>query len=641
MKIEQIVKKLKSASEAYYNEGNSSLTDQEYDNLVEELKKLDPENPFLKTVGTPVQASVWKKVKHSIPMGSQLKVNTFEELESWAKSNTLQKQYCISEKLDGSSIELVFKKGKFVQGITRGDGEIGEDITENVSLMQFPKKLQPYPINGKPFEDISCKIRGEIILTKDTWQEHFPDERNPRNSAAGTARRKHDNSKCCHLVIFAFDIMLEEGSFETEYEKFNYLRKLGFNTPFYMLVDSLAKVQEYHEKYVEAREKINYEIDGLIVSENDTKALKEAGVVDNRPKGQRAYKFPAGEKTTTLLDVVWQTGRTGQITPIAIIDPTEIGGVTIQKVMLNNVVQIENQKLEVGCKVAVSRRNDVIPYLERRIEGGTKPIKKPETCPSCGQETTFDGVKLWCTNIDCPAQKLHRVLNYLKTAKVLGFGDKLAEKLMETGKLNTPADLFRLEVEDIASLEGLGEKVANKILSQIKANTSFDLPTFIKAVGIKGFSSSFAKLVVEKYPTLDDISKLEVNDLVAIKGIGPELAKNLVVGLKKSGDLINDLLQYVELQQGKEPEAEKGETQDHELSGKKICFTGCRPKGDTKTKMAEFGILEASGVSSNTDMLVVKDINSTSSKAKKAKSLGIPVVSLSEFEARLKFNLLA
>lgn len=384
--IKELVATLEAAREAYYEGDAPLMSDAEYDALEDELRSLDPKNAFLKKVGATAKKSKWKKVKHGAPMGSQNKAQTIEELEDWFKSRkadlvreyggtlsgaALQKKMgeienatlVVSEKCDGISLSLVYKDGKLIQAITRGNGIEGEDILRNVQRMQGVQPKQA---------GFSGWIRGEVMLYKSTHRKHTSEYKNPRNAASGIARRESDASACKHLTVLQYQVIRRGGkAIPNKLAEFKYLQKRQCSVPNYWAVSSIREIIKVYEEYVEgARARLDYEIDGLIVEFADPEFQEALGVHDGRPKGSIALKFPHEKKITKLRDVQWQVGLSGRVTPVAEFDPVDIAGATLTRASLATAAHVEKLKLYRGCRILVARRNEVIPRIERNVDEG-------------------------------------------------------------------------------------------------------------------------------------------------------------------------------------------------------------------------------------------------------------------------------
>lgn len=611
MKTKELVKKLTEASDAYYN-GKSIMSDEEFDLLCEELRVLSPKNSFFKKVGASAKSSAWGKFKHKQPMGSLLKVVDVTTLEKWASKYTQNKELFWADKLDGLSVSLEYQDGKLVRGVTRGDGEVGEDITTNVMRMDVPKSI---PTKGEVF------VRGEMIFHKSDWEKSFPEDKNPRNSVSGVTRRLDGNN--CELVrIYAFAIVGGDDS-KTFFEAIQTLKSYGFKTPRYGVANSLLELEKVIDETTSLRASLSYEIDGVVISENEIASFNKEGEVDGRPRASRAFKFEAQQGVSKLNDVIWQTGRTGVITPVAILTPIELSGVTISRATLCNVEEINRLKVGIGSEVIVKRANDVIPKIVSSVTEGER-IKIPTECPSCGAPTKEDGIRVICTDSDyCPAQREQIFIHYLDHLGIKGMGEKLVQKLMESGGLSDLSDLYRLKISDISELERLGEKTAQKVLKDIEDKSrKIPVPKFLGAIGIRGFSTKTAERVYAQYPSIDQILSLSADDLINIDGVGELIADAVVHGLKRNSDLIKRLLAYVTLTDVVKVSGP--------LSGIVFCFTGFRDK-ELSEKAKALGGEESESLTKMTTILVAKDPNSGSSKMEKAKKAGVKVLSIEDF----------
>lgn len=360
MDADELVIRLERADEAYHDNGAPIMEDWAYDAMKDRLRALDPDNQYLKRVGTK-PSSAWKKVSHTTPMGSLGKVQLLEEFEEWWTPGT---KYLLSEKLDGISVSVEYKDGKLVLGATRGDGSEGEDITRNVAKMRGVKSR---------LGNFSGKLRGEIILQKSDKASHFKDYVNERNAAAGIAKR-YDGEGCDKLNVLFYRLILDDpaqnAKLDTKSKEFKLLKKLGLPIPFCTEVESIDQAQSIYSNYIESqREHLDYLIDGLVI---EVDAKKQAEALGNdptgRPRGAIAYKFPHAKAQTVLRDVVWQTGKTGRITPVGIFDPVSVGGVTVSRASLATSKRVKELNLFKGCRIVVARRNDVIPRIEENLD---------------------------------------------------------------------------------------------------------------------------------------------------------------------------------------------------------------------------------------------------------------------------------
>ena len=378
--IATLVKRITDARHAYYN-GTPVLSDAAYDLLEDELRKLDPANPILKLVGSPVLATGgplagggWPKVRHTIPMSSLNKANTLLDMQGWvAGCSTIPqgKPFTIMPKFDGASISLHYFKRRLVQAVTRGDGLVGEDVTPNILLAKGAVKMLPPMLPDGTVTPDNVWVRGEVIITHDDFKRHFPGESNPRNSANGTMKRQSDNTKCAYLTIMPYNLMPNGVTMPCRSQELKFLAALGFQSYEWFQVASLAEGDKVYQDFVASKRKaIGFEIDGLVFDVDDSKVREDLGDLNSRPKGSVAWKFENLQLPTTLRDIKWQVGNSGRITPIAIFDPVDFQGVTVEKASLAGVRQVQHLKLFPGCRIMVTRRNEVIPRVEMNLDEG-------------------------------------------------------------------------------------------------------------------------------------------------------------------------------------------------------------------------------------------------------------------------------
>ena len=627
MNIDATALLLKQASEAYYA-GEPLMSDDEFDALREQLEKVSPGHPFLANVGAIDSNSVWPEQKHEFVMGSQLKVNDEQSLREWAAKYTTG-ELLWSDKCDGSSIKITYENGFFKHALTRGDGFTGQNISPNVFIMQgFPKTIK---------HKGTVHVKAEIMLPISAWREHFPDEKNPRNSAAGTARRKTGNDRCRLLQVYAYDMVIEgeSGAFKKKSEVFAALKEAGFQIPNYGTGD-IGGIQTIHSHYhTYQRSQLDYEIDGLVIEDNDLENQRQQGAIDNRPRAARAYKFPALKATTTLRRVEWQLGRTGVVSPVGVVDPTDIGGVTVTRVHLCNMDYIRGLDLGIGSNVTLHRANDVIPRITAGLTPG-KEIVPPTHCPECDselvekaiQKSAIGAMQPFCVNPDCSGRDCKLILHFLTSHDVKGLGSAIIDRLIEAGLLKTPADLYQLGATDLIGLEGVSEKVVAKALNDLKKKTlEVPLQAFIAGLGINGFGRRMAELAMTKYDTLDAMRQATIDGLLGIAGFGDETARWVVDGLAAKAPLIDALLVHIKIKTAAAPI-------DGPLTGSIFCFTGFRSK-EAEARIVELGGKISSSVTKTTTHLVTDDPDSGSSKMTKAKSMGLTILTPDELYACL------
>jgi DNA ligase (NAD+) len=633
-RVAELAALLRKYKDAYYN-GEPLVTDAAYDALEDELRGLDPEHAVLQSIGAPVPDEVvteWEKERHAIPMGSLNKVVNEAEFRQWAqrcdqlgeesKLAPISKDLLVTEKLDGLSLAVNYENGKLVSAITRGDGHVGENITPNARRMKgVPAKLP---------KKLNVSVRGEIILKLSDMKNGFPGyDAPPRNKAAGTSKR-FNGAGCEWLTVMFYD--LEGGEeFATEKEKFEQLEKLGLIVPPFAVTD-IEGAQKIHEDYAKKkRAALDYEIDGLVVRANELRAQHLLGELADRPRAAVAYKFASLAKVSKVIAINWETGPTGRVTPIANVEPIEIGGAVVQFVVLHNVSNIERLGIGVGDEVLVSRRNDVIPHLEEVVVKHGETSIAPTACATCKAELTRKGEYLVCTNLECKAVVAGRIHRWVGTQDIHEWGDKLIMQLVEAKLVKEPADLYRLEPEDIAKLERRGMLIAKKALDNLHAKLPLTLPIFLASLGIDEFAFESAKLIVSSgYDTLEKVQAVSADELAQIKGMGAIKAKNIVAGLKTRAEEIERLRAV-----GIEPVAPSA---GGFLSGKSFCFTGSlsRPRKEYEGLVEKNGGTLLSGVTKELNYLVMSDPTSASTKAEKARKYGTECINEEAFLALIE-----
>ena len=448
MTTEELIKKLKEASDAYYNSGETLMLDAEFDTLVDQLKQQDPDNEFLKKVGAPPIGTV---MKHRIPMGSQEKLKDQAEFDRWIKpikeATTEGPLAVVQLKLDGSSVALYYKNGKLTHALTRGSGIEGEVITENVLRMSNVKAEIP---------GFSGSLRGEIMLTKSNFEKFFKPlgHKNPRNTAAGLARNQKQDAAALqpHLKILYYDI--ENGvELGTEVDRINKITSFGLETVETVVCNSDAEIWNTYNLIETMRPDMDLEIDGIIVRANSIAVQKSLGESsDMRPKGQRCIKFTALEGITYLRSIEWTIGHTGAIVPTGKFDPVDIGGVTVTSVLLNNVKYLKDLHMTIGSKVAIERSGDVIPHIRGVLESTGQPIEIPQKCMHCQSTLVEDGVNLVCQNEECDGVAIRKVKTWITKREIKFIGDELLSQLYEHHNIKEPQDLYKLTYDYLSKV---------------------------------------------------------------------------------------------------------------------------------------------------------------------------------------------
>lgn len=647
--VKELVEELRAAREAYYNTNKPIMSDAAYDDKERLLRSLDPDNSFFQTVGTPPpRASHLQKVKHTIPMGSLSnctrdgdKANpSFDE---WHEK-TGRGEVCVMHKLDGSSIELIYEKGKLVQAITRGDGITGEDVTQNARRF----KGVPQETNNKLF---TGSVRGEAMLFLDSFGKYFQDQANPRNAANGTVRRS-DGDRAHRITFVPFDCLVEQGAglpITTHNQRLSFMETLGFDPVWRLVFDQgdTAKVLEVHEREANTRDSLPYEIDGLVVRLNKDADFDMLGERDNRPKGAVAFKFKASEATTELLDVKVSIGHTGAIIPTADLAPVEIGGVTVRSALLNNYEEIERLRIAIGDEVRVIRTGDVIPKIIGVAQEGEQrePIQVPTVCIACGSQLVKDGAHLFCRNEDCEG-KLYRLLkSWVDKRNILHIGDELLTTLYESYGVREPADLYGLTEDVLAAIPrgaGVVGGNAKRIMVELNKSRTAPLNEFVGSLGIKFLGRRQAEIMIKQ--GVDSLRKfvlIKADELTELEGFSESKATQVVEGIKKAYPRITKLLKAGVKVTEPELVEEVAPSGDGPLAGMCFVFTGAIEKvgGDGKrfTRKMMWDVVRESGgsheekVKEGVTHLVQADPTKESVKTKKARKLGMKIISEADF----------
>jgi DNA ligase (NAD+) len=629
------------AKQAYYFSGQPIMSDAEYDALESELAQLCPAHKLLKSVGAPIPdaSNHLKKVKHSMPMGSQAKVNTAEEFDTWcARRQTADGLHC-SLKADGCSIAAYYKKGQLVQVVSRGDGETGEDVTANaLSFKNLPTVLA---------EPIDCSVRLEAVLTVKDWLTIDPDKSsNPRSLANGILGRK--DGKNSHLLsALAFD--LEGIELDNESDKNLWLEQSGFTTTTWQLVKSPDQVQSFLHRAQQERNLGTwlYWSDGVVIKLNSLKEQQKLGATSGRPKGQIAWKFSAEQASATLEQVEWSVGHTGAITPIANISPVRLGGTTVQRISLANPDMITALGIRMGSQVEVVKAGDIIPKITKVVKAGRgAPIPIPAKCPSCQSPLkkilNVDGSQstvLYCRNVECEAQGYGRIRRWAKSRDILGLGDSVIQALCDSGQVQSVPDLFSLSPAKIQNLIinpikkiRLGHKRATHICQEIeKKGTQMSLAEFLGSFGTHRLGVRRAVLMTKANPALTSLEKwfdgsLTEDGFAGLAGV-PNLGTQIFEGLKEREEEIRSVLKFVQiLQPQKAPK----------IKLPAICITGTLPSGkkkhDWEQPLAQAGYSLVDTVSKDLHALVVSNPSQVSSKTKKAIKLGIRIMTEADLQ---------
>ena len=625
-RIASLVAKLTAASAQYYNDPTKcTMSDAEFDKLKDELEGLDPTNAFLSQTGAPAASTGFTTVAHARPMDSLLKTPgpAFTTFPDWASAASFRpgELLCITDKMDGFSLNLVFDNGVFVQAIMRGDGTEGDDITVNAKLMDFPKRLP-----GK----WSGSIRVEGIIKLSTFKTEFVGDKNPRNSASGKARSQSDNSQCKYITCVGFDVCPDSGDLPSKSDELRQLEAWGFETPKWQVVNATADVESVYQDYIATtRKSLDYWIDGLVICLDDRGRRRNLPKRDNRPLGAVAYKFPAEEVDSTLIDIDWSVGKGGRVTPVLVVDTVFIGGADVSRPNCHNLGYIaelassvsgrKDGKLYVGDKITVSKRNDVIPYPEACYGGGTTPIETPTECPACGHTLEINGAYLECNGDECPKQVVGNIRRWVEKIGVLHIGRSYIAALIEADLIEDAADLYTVDRDQVRTVT-MGQRIVGNGLvrgfKNLDANgRELDLHVLVGSLGIPSVGRSTCQKIVEAgYDTLDKMLQAKAADLGNIPGVGSSKAAAFVKGYYERTHLIGKLL-------GAGVTVKRKVT--GRFSGKTALVTGFRGKDEQAivTAFAAEGGVMKSGVGSKLTYLICKDAASTSGKPSKARKI--------------------
>lgn len=622
-RIKELEKLITQERHRYYNNEPGGISDDDYDLYVEELASLKSDSYAITAVGSPAVSS-WSKVSHAIPMGSLDKVQTVEDMSTWIRKNSRDlrrkavpfEELLILDKLDGISISVTYKNGYLRQALTRGDGIVGEDITVNVAKMRgIPKEIS---VKGM------VELRGEIVLLKDNLSK-FPGATDTRMTASGTAKR-YDGFGCENLDVFFYRVESAPVDFEKHSDQIEWLETLGFQIPSWYVTVQAPGARTPQDIWVEyqtsIREGLPYNIDGLVVSLNDLAYQISLGEVNGRPNGAIAFKFPPVTRETAVLNIEWQVGSSGHLTPVAVVKPVRLFGAEVQRASLYNYEYIQKIGLYVGARVLITRSNDVIPRVVSVLSDKKDPASFAETCPECGTATVWEGKFLNCPNtVSCPAQIEGRIKLWIKKLGILEWGDVLTSKVTSSGLVTSVPDLYRLKERDIASLEGMGEASAKKALANLRSVLPLTFEDMIGSLGVPLCGRSTMELVaLSGIDSFQKLSTTAFSTLQDIQGMGPKRARALLDWAGKAGPLIEDMAS-VGITLREKPQGV--------LLGKSVCFTGA-----TKRKRSELEklVLEAGGsvktsVGKGLTFLVMADLNSGSAKAKAAAKNGTQCIS--------------
>lgn len=633
----QKTKLLKDYAKAYYVHDNPEVTDEEYDRLYHELldaetahpEWIDPDSPTQRVGGEVIDA--FNKATHLERMWSLEDLFNTAELEAWVERANKQGRvdaFVCEPKFDGASLNLIYENGRLKQAITRGDGEVGEDVTHNVkTIASIPKSIA---------ETSLIEIRGEVVIAKEDF-EALNDERaengealfaNPRNAAAGSLRQLDSRITAKRkLTFYPWGIGHNETAYRSNFELMEYVYSLGFNHPPHVVrCQDVSEIEQAYEEIKEMRNEISMMLDGMVIKVDSIPLQRELGFTVKNPRWASAYKFPAVEKSTTIRDIVLQVGRTGVVTPVANVEPVNIEGVVVERATLHNFDEIERKDIRIGDRVIIIRSGDVIPKIIKVQEsfrnGNEIRPERPTTCPECGSELLDEGALIKCQNLACSARVVNAVIHFAskKCLNIDGLGEKIVETFYKEGMVRDLEDLFHLDAERMLALEGFKEKKVDNLLDAIEKAKGVACWRFINGLGIEHVGEVASKKLCESFGL--GFVDADYDALIALEGFGSEMAESVLEFSRVNKERIERLVALVV------PTVEvKSVNTDSAIAGKTFVITGTlsRARDEFKTLIEQNGGKVTGSVSKKTDYLLAGE--EAGSKLDKALALGVPVLS--------------
>lgn len=657
-RIEELRKLTEYYAKKYYDEDSPEISDFEYDMLMLELRNLEKQFPefiskdsLTQKVGGTVKEG-FEKVFHEVPLQSLQDIFDFDELHSFdermkkeAEENNRNLMYVVETKIDGLSVSLEYKNGEFVRGATRGNGLVGEDVTENLKTVKnIPKKLK---------EPIDITVRGEVFIGKTEFEkmnekrqeDEEPLFANARNAAAGSLRQLDSTITAKRpLDIYIFNVQkCDSKNFKSHYESLKYLEKIGFNVnPVKIPCNNIDEVINAINKIGEDRESLTFGIDGAVIKVDDLELRTLIGTTSKVPKWAIAYKYPPERKETILKDIICQVGRTGAITPMAILEPVKVAGSTISKTTLHNEDFIKEKDLRVGDTVVIQKAGDVIPEIVEAIKskrtGKEEVFSMPTVCPVCGALAIREEGESArrCIGIECPAKLFRSILHFAsrEAMDIKGLGDAIIEELLNEKLISNIADLYDLKLEDIKSLKKDGTKFAQNLIDAINQSKQNDLDRLINALGIRHIGTKSAKQLAKRYKTMDNLTNATLESLTELQDMGEIMAKSIYEFFTQPQT--KDLLERLKVA-GVNMELKGNEVIDERFLGKTFVITGKLDKysrDEASDLIEQYGGKTSSSVSKKTDYVLAGE--DAGSKLTKAEELQVNIISEEEFEEMIK-----
>jgi DNA ligase (NAD+) len=657
--IEKLREEINYHNYRYYILDDPSISDAEYDQLMKELMEWEKKYPQYITSASPTQrvgiepVPEFTTVQHITPMLSLTNAFSSEELRAFdQRIKKLIPQpkldYVVELKIDGLAVALVYENGIFVRGATRGDGITGEEITSNLKTI----KTIPLKLFGDDLPS-HLEIYGEVYMKKSDFKKLNEDRMkneeslfaNPRNAAAGSVRQLDPHITAQrHLETFIYQATFPEGpKFNNHMEVLNYLKKIGFKVnPYIEFCSDIDSAINYCQRWIEKRKELDYEIDGMVIKINSLKMREELGLTTRSPRWAIAYKFPAQQVTTKIQDIIVQVGRTGALTPVAMLDPVKISGSVVQRATLHNEDEIRRKDIRIGDTVLVQKAGEVIPEVVKVIKekrtGKEKEFVMPSKCPVCGAKVfRLEGeVVSRCNSLTCLAQLKERIRHFASrnAMDIEGLGPAIIDQLVGNGLIKNVSDLFFLKRDDLISLERMAEKSADNLRNAIEKSKNRSFANLIYGLGIRYVGVHTSEVITRYFPTLDKLRKVNLEELIEVNEIGPKIAESIVLFFKEKENLdIIERLRSADLNFGQKEEKKRKKKRAQIFTGKQFVLTGTL-KDFTRTQVTEIigelGGRVTSSVSKKTDYVVVGE--DPGSKYQKAKKLGITIIDEEEFK---------
>ena len=652
--IEALRKELNHHSELYYNNDAPEISDYEYDMLMQKLKQLEKEHPELITPDSPTQKvggkadSKFSAVTHEVPLESLTDVFSYDELYAFGEridaSLEAGHEYCVEPKIDGLSMSLEYENGVFVRGATRGNGLVGEDVTENLrTVRNLPMKLKDAPEK--------LIVRGEVYMSKAVFRElNYEREMNgeqllanPRNAAAGSIRQLDSEVTASRkLDIVCFNMQLASGEqYLTHSQTIDALEHMGFPVVPYKVYASIKDCCERIEWLGENREELAYDMDGAVIKINSLEQRSVLGSTAKAPRWAVAYKYPPEKKESVVKDIVVQVGRTGVLTPKAVIEPIRLAGTTVTNATLHNQDNINRLDIRIGDTVLVQKAGEIIPEIlsvnKNKRPESTEPFKMPDICPECGAhvERDIDGAALRCTSPECPAQRLRNLAHFAsrEAMDIDGLGISVCELLINNGLVSSPAELYYLKAEQVEKLERMGKKSAENLINAIENSKSAGLSRLLCAFGIRQVGQKAAKTLASHFGTLDKLMEADIEELKLVNDVGDITAQFIVDWFK-----LPQSQHQISLLRDAGVSFESTEVvKDTRFAGMTFVLTGELSefkRDEASTIIESFGGKASSSVSKKTTMVLAGE--NAGSKLQKANDLGIRVISEEEFKEMIK-----